>query len=62
METNKGWFELSFEEKLLKAHYAVLFPETIDKNISDFLSMLIQGLLNIPKEELDEFFKYRPQE
>lgn len=57
----KTWFELTFEEKLYKAHRAVLFPETIDKNISEFLSMLIQRLLDktdgMTNDEIDKFFE-----
>jgi len=57
----KTWFELTFEEKLCKAHRAVLFPETIDKNISEFLSMLIQKLLDktdgMTDDEIDNFFE-----
>lgn len=56
----KNWLELTFEEKLYKAHRAILFPETIDKNISEFLSMLIQRLLDktdgMTADEINKFF------
>lgn len=57
----KSWFKLTFEEKLYKVHRGVLFPETIDKNMSEFLSMLIQRLLDktegMTNDEIDKFFE-----
>jgi hypothetical protein len=57
-----NWHELSFQEKLLKSHRAVLFPDEIDKNTQDFVSMIIERLIdktgNMNNEEIEKFLGY----
>ena len=56
----KNWFELTFEEKLYEAYSAVLFPEKMDKNKRDFLSMLVEKLTDrtdgMTNDEINKFF------
>ena len=58
----KTWFELTFEEKLLEAHSAVLFPDKMDKNRMEFLSMIVQRLIDktdgMTNDEIEEFLGY----
>lgn len=58
---NENWFDLTFNEKLLKTHEAVLFPELLDKNITDFLSMIIQKLIDktdgMSNDEINNYFE-----
>lgn len=57
----KTWFELSFQDKLLVAHRAVLFPDEFDKNSRDFLSMVIARLIDkvdgLSDDEIDNLFE-----
>lgn len=58
---NKTWFDLTFQEKLIKVHRAVLFPEEMDKNKMEFLSMIIQRLIDKTNgktnDEINSFFE-----
>lgn len=61
-QNNENWFESSFQDKLLKVHEAVLFPERMDKNKRDFLSMIIQRLIDktdkMSNDDIDKFLGY----
>lgn len=59
---NKNWFELTFEEKLIESHQAILFPDRMCKNKMDFLSMIVQRLIDktdgMSDKEIDNFLGY----
>lgn len=58
---DKSWFDLSFQEKLLKAHEVSLFPERSNKNTKEFMSMIFEVLYDLLEnktdKEIKEFFK-----
>lgn len=60
--SEKNWFELSFQDKLFEVHAVVLFPEKRDKNKTEFLSMIIQRLIDktdgMSDDEIDKFLGY----
>lgn len=55
------WFSLTFQEKLSEVHGMVLFPERRNKNKVDFLTMIIQRLIDktdkMTDEEIVKFFE-----
>lgn len=59
-DSKKDWWNLTFQEKLFEVHHAVLFPEEIDKNKRDFLTMIIQRLIDKvdgkSNDEIDKLF------
>ncbi len=60
-DSKKDWWNLTFQEKLFEVHRAVLFPEEIDKNKRDFLTMIIQRLIDKvdgkSNDEIDKLFE-----
>ncbi len=61
-QNNENWFESSFQEQLLVAHRAVLFPEEMNKNKKEFLIMIIQRLIDktdkMSNDDIDKFLGY----
>lgn len=61
-QENSNWFHLTFEEKSYESHKEILFPDKIDKNRMDFLSMIIQRLIyktsGMTDDELDKFLGF----
>jgi len=62
IQENLNWFHLTFEEKLYESHKAILFPDKMDKNRMDFLSMIIQRLIDktsgMTDDVLDKFLGF----
>jgi hypothetical protein len=58
----KSWLDLTFQEKLFEAHEAVLFSERMDKNRMEFLSMIVQRLIDktdeMTNDEIEKFIGY----
>jgi len=61
-QNNENWFKLSFQEKLLVAHEAVLFPGRMNKNKRDYIVFLIERLIDktdkMSDDELEKFLGY----
>ena len=61
MSNKKSWFELSFQEKLIESHGMILFPDRRDKNKMEFLSMVIQHLIErvegLTDDEINKLFE-----
>jgi len=60
-EYKSRWWDLSFSDRLHAMHSYVLFPDEFqNKNIIDFSTMVVEGLItvteNMSKEEIDKLF------
>ena len=57
----KNFFKLTFQDKLLLAYHVSLFPEDKNKNIEDFIVMILEILIekteNMTNKEIDKFFE-----
>ena len=60
-----SWFKLTFHEQLIEVHETICFPERSNKNKMEFLSMIIQRLIdkteNMNDEQIEKFLGHGKQ-